>query len=146
MPTGAAVNQLTSLVVIVPLFAGCCSGGAACDPERLPKGGAVAAPGDVFTLARYAVENDCPGLAYDLLSPYTHDEIGYLKFRVAWGAETSLDDVDGSAGIRFTLFRTFDKRFWQKEGAVPAEPVAEKKSPGLPAETGARWTAGPSVP
>jgi len=70
-----------------------------------------------------------------------------IRVRLAWGADTSLEDVAGSAGLRFTLFRTFDRWFWQKPGGEPVqEPVAEKKSPGPPAGTGARWTAGPSGP
>ena len=82
------------------------------------------------------------GAALNIAGPWN----SLIRVRAAWGVDSSLGDVDGSGGVRFTLFRTFDRWFWQKEGEIPAEPVAEKKSPGLPAETGARWTAGPSGP
>jgi len=39
----------------------------------------------------------------------------YFRVRVAGGLGTSLEDPEGSVGLRVIMFRTFSRWFWQKK-------------------------------
>lgn len=74
--------RAATLLVLTLALAGCTS--HACSPEGLPKRGAVEFPEDLLPLARHAVEHDCEGLLYDLLSEATQDEYSYVSFWAFW--------------------------------------------------------------
>jgi hypothetical protein len=96
-----------ALLAALLALTGCTS--HACSPEGLPRRGAVERPGDLLPLAKHAVQHDCTGLLYDLLSEATQDEYSYVTFWAFWQTDYA-DQVRQAIGGKLKGKPTRDRR------------------------------------